>query len=250
MTLVECPRCGELQSNGLCQCLYFPNSLEKKAVGTGNLCGFCGAEGHGVDECSKRFAVYFPAAPAQAAVADADRAVAGFVDRKLVNLDPDYRTIDMDLKKDLTDPIKRLCSPAKLTGVERDAAISMDYLLAMDIPASELERIMLRVREAMAARQALGREKYPTTLAENHAKFEERVRHAWEEALDGLAYSQWMFWGWKIPRPDNPAYNRSGRDYEAGAAMRCVKLFSQVLAELDALMRHCNMDPVRKEGQP
>ena len=138
----------------------------------------------------------------------------------------------------------------QLTGVERDAAISMDYLLAMDIPASELERIMLRVREAMAARQALGREKYPTTLAENHAPFEERVRHAWEEALDGLAYSQWMFWGWKIPRPDNPAYNRSGQDYEAGAAMRCVRLFSQALAELDALMRHCNMDPVRKEGQP
>ena len=175
-------------------------------------CWYCGSAIHQDAPCPKR-------------VADADRAVAGF-------------------------PPLATASPAKLTGTEADAAISMDYLLAMDIPASELERIMSRVREAMAARQALGREKYPTTLAENHAPFEERVRHAWEEALDGLAYSQWMFWGWKIPRPEDPAYNRSGRDYEAGAAMRCVKLFSQALAELDALMRHCNMDPVRKEGQP
>ena len=183
-------------------------------ITTGGSCWYCGSSIHQDVPCSQR-------------VADADRAVAGF-------------------------PPLATASAAELTGVEAAAAGTMEALLGLDYTRKELGKVMPRVRKAMAARQALGREKYPTTLAENHAPFEERVRHAWEEALDGLAYSQWMFWGWNIPRPDNPAYNRSGQDYEAGAAMNlnCIRLFSLALVELDRLMRHCNMDPVRKEGQP
>lgn len=245
MTWVECPRCGELQSNGLCQCLYFPNSLEKKAVGTGNLCGFCGAEGHGVDECSKRFAVYFPAAPAQAAVVV--RAPEGF--RTMgsracgCSTDPERLVRCAEHADRASDPEE----PAELTGVEAAAARAVETTLLISCPADQ-KVIMQRVREAMAARQAMGREKYPTDLADNHAPLKERVMNAWEEALDGAAYSQWMWEWWMSAESFDGTFDRS---IPAGrAAIECLRLFSQAIVELDRLMRALGMEPVRKGGQP
>ncbi len=197
-------------------------------------CWYCGSAIHQDAPCPKR-------------VADADRAVAGFVDRKSVNLDPDYRTIDMDLKKDLTDPIKRLCSPAKLTGVEAAAARAVEAGLLISCPPDR-KVIMQRVRAAMAARQAMGREKYTTTLEENDALLEERVRHAWEEALDGVAYSQWIWEGWMSRQRYDRGFDPSIR--AGGVAIECLRLFGQAIGELDRLMRALGMDPVRKEGQP
>jgi hypothetical protein len=138
----------------------------------------------------------------------------------------------------------------QLTGVEAAAAGTMEALLGLDYTRKELGQVMPRVRKAMAARQAMGRKHYGMTLAENHAAFDERVRMAWEEALDGLAYSEWMLEGWKFPRPEEPEFNRSGRDYPAGVALECMKLFGRAIVELDQLMRAIGMDPVRKEGQP
>jgi hypothetical protein len=201
---------------------------------SGGSCWYCGSDIHQDIPCPKR-------------VADADRAVAGFVDRKSVNLDPDYRTIDMVLQKDLTDPIKRLCSRAELTGVEASAAIAMEFRLnGTKIP--DRVDIIKRVRAAMAARQAMGRKHYGMTLQDNPAKIKERVRHLWEETLDGLAYSQWIWEGWMCPPDNDPDFHES---VPAGrVAMECIKLFTQALVELDRLMYDLGMDPVRKEGEP
>jgi hypothetical protein len=153
----------------------------------------------------------------------------------------------MDLKKDLTDPIKRLCSQAKLTGTEAAAARAMEFRLSV-FGTADGEVIMQRAREAMAARQAMGREKYPTELADNHAPLKERVMHAWEEALDGAAYSQWMWEWWMSAESSDGTFDRS---IPAGrTAIECLRLFSQAIVELDRLMRALGMDPVRKEGQP
>jgi hypothetical protein len=219
--------------------------LEKKAVGTGNLCGFCGAEGHGVDECSKRFAVYFPAAPAQAAV--------------VVRAPESFRTMGSRACGCSTDPERPVrCAehadrtsdpeePAELTGVEAAAARAVEAGLLISCPPDR-KVIMQRVRAAMAARQAMGREKYTTTLEENDALLEERVRHAWEEALDGLAYSQWIWEGWMSRQRYDRGFDPSIR--AGGVAIECLRLFGQAIVELDRLMRALGMDPVRKEGQP
>jgi hypothetical protein len=200
----------------------------------GGFCAYCAATGHDDNPCPQR-------------LIDADRAVAGFVYRKSVNLDPDYRTIDMDLKKDLTDPIKRLCSPAKLTGVEAAAADVMEQRwVGVMVPDRGI--IMQRVRTAMAARQAMGREHYGMTLQDHPAPIKERIRHLWEEALDGLAYSQWIWDGWMRMHSGHADFYAT--DSAGRVATECLKLCSQAIVELDRLMRTLGMDPVRKEGQP
>jgi hypothetical protein len=118
-------------------------------------------------------------------------------------------------------------------------------LIGLMVP--DRETIMKRIRQAMAARQALGREKYPTTLEHNPAPIEERVRHLWEELLDGLAYAQWILDRWvELQRQHGPHEVVS-----AGAvAVKCERLIGEALVELDRLMRSRCMDPVRKERQP
>ena len=51
--------------------------------------------------------------------------------------------------------------------------------------------IEARVCADIAARQAVGVKKYGTTLAENPAGRSERIRHAYEEALDLAVYLRW-----------------------------------------------------------
>jgi hypothetical protein len=180
---------------------------------TNHACWYCGATGHDDNPCPQR-------------VADADRAVAGFPDREVP-----------------AQPTK----PAKLTGTEAAAARAMEFRLSV-FGTADGEVIMQRAREAMAARQAMGREKYPTELADNHAPLKERVMHAWEEALDGAAYSQWMWEWWMSAESSDGTFDRS---IPAGrTAIECLRLFSQAIVELDRLMRALGMDPVRKEGQP
>ena len=48
-----------------------------------------------------------------------------------------------------------------------------------------------RVCADIAARQAVGVRKYGVTLADNPAGRAERIRHAYEEALDLAAYLRW-----------------------------------------------------------
>ena len=48
-----------------------------------------------------------------------------------------------------------------------------------------------RVCADIAARQAVGVRKYGVTLAYNPAGRAERIRHAYEEALDLAAYLRW-----------------------------------------------------------
>lgn len=43
----------------------------------------------------------------------------------------------------------------------------------------------------IAARQKVGIAKYSTTLEDNPAPLSERIRHAYEEALDGANYLKW-----------------------------------------------------------
>ena len=138
-------------------------------------------------------------------------------------------------------------SAPELTGVEAAAASAVETTLLISCPADQ-KVIMQRVREAMAARQAMGREKYTTTLEENDALLEERVRHAWEEALDGLAYSQWIWECWMSWQGYDRGFDRSIR--AGGVAIECLRRFGQAIVELDRLMRALGMDPVRKEGQP
>jgi hypothetical protein len=180
---------------------------------TNHACSYCGATGHEDSPCPQR-------------VADADRAVAGFPDRE-VPAQP--------------------AQPAKLTGTEAAAAWAMEFRLSV-FGTADGDVIMQRVREAMAARQAMGREKYPTELADNHAPLKERVMHAWEEALDGAAYSQWMWEWWMSAESFDGTFDRS---IPAGrTAIECLRLFSQAIVELDRLMRALGMEPVRKGGQP
>lgn len=178
-------------------------------ITTGESCWYCGSSIHKDVPCPKR-------------VADADRAVAGF-------------------------PPLATASPAELTGVEAAAAIAMEFRLNGTKTPDRVD-IIKRVRAAMAARQAMGREHYGMTLQDNPAKIKERVRHLWEETLDGLAYSQWIWEEWMCPQDNDPDFHES---VPAGrVAMECIKLFTQALVELDRLMRTLGMDPVKKEGQP
>jgi hypothetical protein len=136
--------------------------------------------------------------------------------------------------------------PAELTGIEAAAARAVESVLLISCP-TDRETIMQRVREAMAARQAMGREHYGMTLEDNPARLRERVRHAWEEALDGVAYSQWILEGW-MSLESFQELDRSVPVFRA--SIECLRLFSQAVVELDRLMRDLGMDPVRKEGQP
>lgn len=51
--------------------------------------------------------------------------------------------------------------------------------------------IEARVCADIAARQAVGVRKYGGTLADNQAGRVERIRHAYEEALDLAVYLRW-----------------------------------------------------------
>ena len=137
-------------------------------------------------------------------------------------------------------------SAPELTGVEAAAARAVEAGLLISCPADR-NVIMQRVREAMAARQAMGREHYGMTLEDNPAPLRERVRQAWEEALDGAAYSQWIWEGW-MSWESFQEFDRSVPGFRT--AIECLRLFSDAIVELDRLMRALGMDPVRKEGQP
>ena len=137
-------------------------------------------------------------------------------------------------------------SAPELTGVEAAAARAVEAGLLISCP-DERKLIMQRVREAMAARQAMGREHYGMTLEDNPAPLRERVRQAWEEALDGAAYSQWIWESW-MSWESCQEFDRSVPGFRA--AIECLGHFGQAIVELDRLMRALVMDPVRQEGQP
>jgi hypothetical protein len=89
----------------------------------------------------------------------------------------------------------------KATGVEarviRSLADWQDLVsrgLADDLQPAAVIR---RMADEIAQRQQMGRKKYGTTLAQNQARFVERVRHAAEESWDGLAYMQWVADDWE-----------------------------------------------------
>ena len=136
---------------------------------------------------------------------------------------------------------------AELTGVEAAAADVMEQRwVGVMVPDRGI--IMQRVRTAMAARQAMGREHYGMTLQDHPAPIKERIRHLWEEALDGLAYSQWIWDGWMRMHSGHADFYAT--DSAGRVATECLRLCSQAIVELDRLMRTLGMDPVRKEGQP
>jgi hypothetical protein len=129
--------------------------------------------------------------------------------------------------------------PTELTGIEAEAASFMEIWLQDGLNEPDWDTVMFRVRAAMAARQAMGREKYKMTLTENPAPLRERVRHLWEEMLDGLAYSQWC---------RNAANEHQENDMASSAAWQCITRISEALVELDRLMRALGMEPVKKGG--
>lgn len=54
-----------------------------------------------------------------------------------------------------------------------------------------MKDIETRVCTEIMQRQAMGKRKYGTTLAENPAALIERLQHLKEELLDGALYAQW-----------------------------------------------------------
>ncbi len=84
------------------------------------------------------------------------------------------------------------------------------------------------------------------TLAENQAPLRERIRHLWEEMLDGLAYSEWIWDAYMCRLDEHPdsGINQS----VALTSVECRQKIIQSLVELDRLMRALGMDPVNKEG--
>lgn len=135
--------------------------------------------------------------------------------------------------------------PPELTGIEAAAAIAMEINLKC-ARVSDWGIIMQRVREAMASRQAQGREHYGMTLEENPAAMTERLRHLWEEMLDGLAYSEWIWFGY-IDRLHEHEDSRTNEAF-GFAAMDCMQGIIKALVELDRVMRKLGMEPVKKGG--
>lgn len=143
--------------------------------------------------------------------------------------------------------------PPELTGVEAAAAETMEIRLRVALNEPDSIVIMERVRGAMAARQAAGREHYGMTLAENQAPLRERIRHLWEEMLDGLAYSEWILDGYTQIQRQAGYVQMNNEDFSraqsAGfAAFIARKRIIDALVEMDRVMRELGMDPVKKEG--
>lgn len=135
--------------------------------------------------------------------------------------------------------------PPELTGIEAEAAIAMEVKLKC-ARVSDWVTIMQRVREAMASRQAQGREHYGMTLKENPAAMTERLRHLWEEMLDSLGYSQWIWDGYicRVNEHEDAHTNQS----VGLAAIDCMQGIIKALVELDRVMRKLGMEPVKKGG--
>lgn len=76
------------------------------------------------------------------------------------------------------------------TGVEADVCdLVMDVMCGGDALISPGEAAII-CRE-IAARQRLGVQKYGQQLSDNPAPLRDRLRHAFEEVLDLLVYTQW-----------------------------------------------------------
>ena len=136
--------------------------------------------------------------------------------------------------------------PPELTGIEAAAASVMEIRLRTELNEQDWDTIMQRVREAMASRQAMGREKYRMTLSDNQAPLQERVRHLWEEMLDGLAYSHWI---WEDVAIKIQRWTESKEDEDASrTARRCMVRIIASLVDLDRVMRGLGMEPVKKGG--
>ena len=135
----------------------------------------------------------------------------------------------------------------ELTGVEAAAASVMEIWLQDGLNEPDWDMVMFRVREAMAARQTMGREKYRMTLSENQAPLRERIRHLWEEMLDGLAYSQWCRNAAEEHEADDAVFDEAIQ--ASVAAGQCITRISEALLYLDRVMRGLGMDPVAEKTE-
>lgn len=91
------------------------------------------------------------------------------------------------------EPAKKLLDPHVQYAVKKGSALH-DFIWPAQRPApapAQASGVEARVCEDIRQRQLVGIAKYRTTLEDNPAGRVERIRHAYEEALDLAVYLKW-----------------------------------------------------------
>jgi hypothetical protein len=89
------------------------------------------------------------------------------------------------------EPAKKFLDPHVQYAIKKGSALH-DFIWPARKPApAQASGVEARVCEDIRQRQLMGIAKYKTTLEDNPAGRVERIRHAYEEALDLAVYLKW-----------------------------------------------------------